>query len=590
MKKKNKQQSLVRAVVREYNTHIKREWRMASIIFSCVIIGTILIFYVPPLVIAAIIQQEETVTLENGIWYLAAFSGAWLMGELLWRVAFYFLARFEVKALERLYTYTFSVLLYKDTSFYKDRFAGSITKNTLAFARRFEGYFDTLTLGIASQVGPIIFGLVVLTFISPLLSLTLLVLLSIAFLLIKPRVLHRSKLVKNREDQHAAMSGHISDTVSNIATVQSFGAEKIEEQVHRRQTNKYVAVAQESWDYHNIRIDMLIAPFYIAANAIALAIVLASGVDATTKAALFIAFNYFMNISRFLWNFNDIYRRLEDVLTDGALFMEYATTPIKVVDATNAKKLNVHNGHISFIDMSFAHEDEERNLLFSNFSLDIKPGQRIGLVGHSGAGKSTLVNLLLRFSDVSHGSIEIDGNNIRSITQESLRKSIAYVPQEPGLFHRSLRENIAYGKPDASEEAIIRAAKLANAWEFIDKLPDRLDTMVGERGVKLSGGQRQRIAIARAILKDAPILVLDEATSALDSESEVYIQKALAELMKDRTSVVIAHRLSTIAKLDRIVVLQDGKIIEDGPHQELLSQNGVYASLWSHQSGGFIEE
>jgi ATP-binding cassette subfamily B protein len=212
------------------------------------------------------------------------------------------------------------------------------------------------------------------------------------------------------------------------------------------------------------------------------------------------------------------------------------------------------------------------------------------VVGHSGSGKTTLTRLLLRFSDIESGAIMIDGQDIGNVTQKSLRESIAYVPQEPMLFHRSLRENIAYGKPNATMKEITAAAEKANALEFIKKLPDGFETTVGERGVKLSGGQRQRIAIARAILKDAPILVLDEATSALDSDSEKLIQDALSKLMKGRTSIVVAHRLSTIAKLDRIIVLEDGQIAEQGSHDELLKQKGTYAKLWAHQSGGFIEE
>ena len=241
--------------------------------------------------------------------------------------------------------------------------------------------------------------------------------------------------------------------------------------------------------------------------------------------------------------------------------------------------------------VTFTHDEGQGDTLFHDFSLNIKPGEKIGLVGASGSGKTTLTKLLLRFADIDSGKITIDGQDISEVTQASLRAKIAYVPQEPLLFHRSVRENIAYGRPDATDAEIEEAAKKAGAYDFIVGLKDGFDTMVGERGIKLSGGQRQRVAIARAILKDAPILVLDEATSALDSESEALIQKSLETLMENRTSIVIAHRLSTIAKLDRIIVLKNGKIVEDGSHDELINKKrGVYAKLWARQSGGFIEE
>jgi len=219
----------------------------------------------------------------------------------------------------------------------------------------------------------------------------------------------------------------------------------------------------------------------------------------------------------------------------------------------------------------------------------IKPGEKIGIVGHSGAGKTTIAKLLLRFMDVTGGTISIDGQDIREITQDDLRSNISYVPQEPGLFHRTLRENIAYGNPLATEEEIIAVAKQARAHDFIMRTPLKYDTLVGERGVKLSGGERQRVAIAWAILKNAPILVLDEATSALDSESERSIREALDLLMKNKTTLVVAHRLSTVQKMDRIVVIEDGTIVEHGSHKELLAKQGQYASFWQQQTDGFIE-
>jgi ATP-binding cassette subfamily B protein len=260
------------------------------------------------------------------------------------------------------------------------------------------------------------------------------------------------------------------------------------------------------------------------------------------------------------------------------------------LDPENPVPARMSQGSITFKDVVFQHDGSD-DALFRGLNIRIKPGEKVGLVGHSGSGKTTFTRLLLRFSDIQSGTIAIDGQDITAVTQDDLRRHIAYVPQEPLLFHRSIAENIAYGAPGSSQEAIEAVAKMANAHDFIITLPLGYDTLVGERGVKLSGGQRQRVAIARAMLKNAPILALDEATSALDSESEVLIQQALWKLMEGRTAIVIAHRLSTIQKMDRIIVLDNGAITEQGSHRELIARkNGTYARLWAHQSGGFIDE
>ncbi|HEX8931892.1 MAG TPA: ABC transporter ATP-binding protein, partial [Patescibacteria group bacterium] len=257
-----------------------------------------------------------------------------------------------------------------------------------------------------------------------------------------------------------------------------------------------------------------------------------------------------------------------------------------VVDAPDAKPLRFTKGEINFDHVDFEYENTQ---VFTNFSLTIKPGQKIGLVGKSGAGKSTFVALLLRHFDIPKGEIKIDGQNIASVTLESLRKNIAFVPQDTSLFHRSIKENIRYSNPQATYEDVQNAAKLANALEFIEKLPKGFETLVGERGVKLSGGQRQRIAIARAFLKNAPILILDEATSSLDSESEHQIQLSLDQLMHAKTVIAIAHRLSTLKKMDRVIVIKNGKIIEDGNPDNLLQQkNSIFKRMWDHQVKGFI--
>jgi ATP-binding cassette subfamily B protein len=261
-----------------------------------------------------------------------------------------------------------------------------------------------------------------------------------------------------------------------------------------------------------------------------------------------------------------------------------------VKDIQGSTPLKADKGAIEMRDVTFRYSDNEGEHLFKDFNLKIASGEKVALVGHSGGGKTTVTKLLLRFMDIDGGEILIDGQNIARTSQHDLRSAISYVPQEPLMFHRSLADNIKYGRLEATQDEVVKIAKLAHADKFIRELKDSYDTLVGERGVKLSGGQRQRIAIARAMIKDAPILVLDEATSALDSESEKYIQDALWKLMEGRTAIVIAHRLSTVQKMDRIIVLSEGEIAEQGTHKELIKQNGIYASLWSHQSGGFIED
>ena len=262
--------------------------------------------------------------------------------------------------------------------------------------------------------------------------------------------------------------------------------------------------------------------------------------------------------------------------------------PHGITNCPTAKELSLSQGGIALEHVGVSYGTRT---VFNNLTLTVKGGERLGIVGSSGAGKTTLVSLLLRQQDVHEGLITIDGQNIRKVTLDSLRRAVATVPQEPLLFHRTLRENIAYGAPGATDEEVFEAARRAQAHEFIVEFPDGYDTLVGERGVKLSGGQRQRVAIARAILKSAPVLVLDEATSSLDSESEAAIQTALHTLMENKTVIAIAHRLSTIKEMDRIIVLDGGRIVQDGSHDELLKEvSGIYAKLWNRQAGGFLQD
>jgi len=380
--------------------------------------------------------------------------------------------------------------------------------------------------------------------------------------------------------------------MTNMLAVKSFAKEGYEQSTFGAHVDDYTMKFKKAADYQNLRFDMAISPLYVATNTIGLASALyftqLLGLQVGT---MVIVFSYYSMVTRIFWDINRIYRNLESSISEAAEFAQLLIDPPTIQDAANAPRLQAAKALVRFESVGFKYgaKDDGEDLFLSGFTLDIKAGQKIGLVGPSGGGKTTITKLLLRFIDLQSGRITIDGQDVSKVTQKSLREAIAYVPQEPLLFHRSLFENIAYGDERATEAEVMQAAKLARADEFIEKLPHGYQTLVGERGIKLSGGQRQRVAVARALLKKAPILVLDEATSSLDSESEKFIQQGLRELMKGRTAVVIAHRLSTIKHLDRIVVLDQGRIVQDGTHDELIKQKGLYAKLWSHQSGEFLE-
>ncbi len=420
--------------------------------------------------------------------------------------------------------------------------------------------------------------------------LTLIGIISLGFAAILPAIKNRQKLVAERERTSNRMAGHVADVISNISTVQAFARESDEQKRHDGFVHAYTSTALRTWDYHVFKIEMKIAPLSIVSNVLGLIIAIMVSDNAVITAAVFISFNYFVNATRILFEFNRIYRNIENALTEAAEFTALLAEAPDLTEELGARELHIERGEVIFRAVDFAYDHKKDDLLFEKLNLHIKPGEKIALVGHSGGGKTTVTKLLLRFVDITGGELQIDGQDIAKGTLASLRRSIAYVPQDPAMFHRSIADNIRYGRIDASEADVHEAAQKAHAMEFIDTLPKGFETMVGERGVKLSGGQRQRIAIARAILKDAPILVLDEATSALDSESEVLIQDALWKLMEGRTAIVIAHRLSTIQKMDRIIVLDHGRIVEQGSHKELVKHNGTYAKLWAHQSGGFIED
>ncbi len=547
--------------------------------------------FVGPFIISRLLEQLQagTLTLEAAWPLITIYAVVEIYGQLVgWRVNLFFAWTMETAVQRDLYQKIFSALTQQSLTFHADRFGGALVSQTTKLIGAFERFWDTLFFQIMPSISSIIAAIAILGFIFWQYALFLAVV-SVVFA-IAVYIGSRYMLSRTKAEAKAstAANAYVADAVTNVMAIKSHGREAEELE---KLTEYAVTWREKSLATMNgfLKTSSMYSGIITILNICALiAAIWASEYHLISIGTVYLAVTYTFTVARQLWEMNGIMRNYNRLMGDAHEMTEILQLIPEVRDTTN-KKMRVTKGAISFEDVQFTHGGA-KEALFTDFNLAIKPGQRVGLVGHSGSGKTTLTRMMLRFSNLDNGKILIDGQDISQVTQVSLRKSIAYVPQEPLLFHRSLRDNIAYGKPGATDEELLSAARKANAIEFIDNLPEGLDTMVGERGVKLSGGQRQRIVIARAILKDAPILVLDEATSALDSESEKLIQDALSKLMKGRTSIVVAHRLSTIAKLDRIIVLEDGKIVEDGSHAELLEKHGTYAKLWSHQSGGFIEE
>jgi ATP-binding cassette subfamily B protein len=503
-----------------------------------------------------------------------------------WRIGSRVLNFWQPRVMADLVNYSFAYLQEHSYNFFNSKFAGSLVRIVNRFERAFEDITDIFYFEISQTVVRTASVIVILYFQYKVLALIVLIWVGLYYLFVTGFARFKLKHDVVLADMDSKMTGQLSDTISNNINLKLFDGSKKEVASFQNTTEQLFRMRKRVWNLNAYNEAIQGAMYFIIEFAAMYAAIKYLNRGLLTIGDLVLVQGYLTLLFNTLWNLGRNIRRLYERLADAKEMTDILLTPHEVVNLSGAGQLQVGQGAIEFGNVSFGYH--ARKSILENFNLKIPAGQRVALVGPSGGGKSTIVKLLFRFMDIQAGTISIDGQDISAVTQESLRDNLSLVPQDPILFHRTLFENIAYAKPGATQAEVEAAAKSAHCHEFIMGFPDKYQSFVGERGVKLSGGERQRVAIARAILKNSPILVLDEATSSLDSESESLIQDALKNLMQGKTTIVIAHRLSTIMQMDRIVVLEDGKITEEGKHAELLkAQQGTYQKLWHIQAGGF---
>ena len=538
-------------------------------------------------------QIIDTATSASGdfsatrFWVIALIIAIAVM-YILWRTSGFLGMQWVTGVNATAYGTLFEYLSLHSHTYFSNRFAGSLTNKVSHASDGSERLADaTLWNYYTTVIGFVITGGLIFsanTSVGYVYTVLIVVLLAVNSFLVS----RRRPLVVRYAEEHSALRGAAVDVATNMSAVWQFARRAFELDFLGRHVTRRRNADIRQWRHSEfgLAINNIIITAAVGFMFILMFKSLEAGESTLGEFVLVLTLIFGMlGTLTFVGNMMNGLVRVYGEIEEG---LNEILIPHDLVDQEGASTLAVPRGEIVFDAVDFSYQDEP---IFTNLSLTIPAKQKIGLIGSSGAGKTTFVSLLLRQHDISGGAIVIDNQNIAQVTQDSLHESIAIIPQEPLLFHRTIRENIRYGNLDATDEEVERAARLAQAHEFIMDAPNGYDTYVGERGIKLSGGQRQRVVIARAILKNAPILVLDEATSSLDSESEVYIQKALKELVKDKTVIAIAHRLSTLREMDRIIVLDDGKIVQDGTHEELLKDGkGVYARLWNHQAGGFLQD
>lgn len=585
-------QSSIFQVLKSYSVSIRR--------FRWVYLGMLLAYglasftsgILSPLVYRHIIDTISGATdravlagdLFHSLWMLVAVIVAY---QSMYRTGDVCIGYAESKTMEDLNNRSFRAFMRQGHGFFIDRFSGSLVAQARRYTRTLEDIIDSLVFNfwmpfihLAGVIGSLLW-------IKPMLAVIFLVwiplYISIAIWITKKKLPYD----KESATQDSAITASLSDTLSNIFSVKTFASEQREIESFSLVAERDEQARWQTWRFNNILIaiqTIMFGVLEIVAMYVVIRLWIAGSVSTGTVVLVQV---YIGSIFSELFGLGRAFGRLMKSVADASEMIEtLERTDGEILDMTlPSADTKPVGGAVSFDHITFRYPQSSR--VFDDFSLHIRDGEKVGLVGVSGSGKSTLTKLLLRFIVPNQGIISVAGVDIASLGPQELRRLIAYVPQDTALFHRTIAENIAYGRPKSSLEAIQDAAKKAHAHDFIMSLPHGYETLVGERGVKLSGGERQRVAIARAILKDAPILVLDEATSALDTTSEHHIQEALHELMQGRTTIVIAHRLSTVREMDRIVVLEDGQLAEEGTHAELIDQEGIYAGFWTRQTSSF---